>query len=189
MKCRCLCLFAGLVLAACDAPRIPPVEPAEIRFQADVLTDTTRQGPAHDFVLPTLEGDSLRLSDFHGQVVVLNFWATWCAPCRMETPALIALHNALQPHGLTVIGVALDSPMPLATTEPKELVRLFTERLGVPYPILLGTRAITEAYDGVWTLPTTYVIDQKGQIVLRVMGMLPVDEVRPTLNALLGVTN
>ena len=137
-------------------------------------------GEAPDFTLPTLAGDSLRLSDLRGQIVVLNFWATWCAPCIEEIPDLIALHDELNPHGLSVVGIAID-------VEGAELVKPFTERLGITYPVPLDEGAVAEAFGGVWALPTTYVIDPEGRIDQRVIGLFPVKEMRVQFRQQLGL--
>ena len=158
----------ALMLAACASPKTTP-NVAQADGSLPTAQTTTVLGQAPDFVLPTLAGDSLRLSELRGQIVVVNFWATWCAPCLEEIPELIALHDALNPHGLTVLGVAIDE-------EGEVLVRPFAERLSITYPVLLDDGAVAESYGGVWALPTTYVIDPKGQIMQRVIGLFPVQE-------------
>lgn len=135
---------------------------------------------APDFKLPLVSGDSLQLSDLRGRVVVLNFWATWCAPCLYEIPDLWDLHQELEDKGLSVVGVSLD-------TEPASLVQSFLDDRGAHYPNVLDPEAITaEAYGGVFGLPTTFVIDQAGRIVHRSMGIFPFEQMRPLLEELLA---
>ena len=133
-------------LVACSSPDATPQEataaPADNVAAASSPLTTSDLGEAPDFVLQTLAGDSLRLSDLRGQVVLLNFWATWCAPCIEEIPELIALHDELSPHGFTVIGISLDP-------EGAELVQPFTERFGITYPIPLDIEgSVAESYGG-----------------------------------------
>ena len=87
---------------------------------------------APDFALQSLEGKTVRLSDFHGKAVALNFWATWCEPCKIETPWLVELQKEYGPNGFQVVGVSADD------SDSKDNVAKFTQSMGVNYPILLG---------------------------------------------------
>lgn len=171
----------ALMLAACSSPESSPdAAQASGNPSAPDLVTTTGLGEAPDFTLPTLDGDSLGLSALEGQIVVVNFWATWCAPCLEEIPELIALHDDLNPHGLTVLGVAIDA-------EGEVLVRPFAERLDITYPILLDDGTAAEAFGGMFALPTTYVIDPERQISQRVIGLYPVKEMYPEFRKMLNL--
>ncbi len=172
----------ALMLAACGSPETSSEAAAQAigSLPTTQTISTTELGEAPDFTLPTLAGDSLRLSALQGQIVVVNFWATWCAPCIEEIPDLIALHDELNPHGLTVLGVAIDQ-------DGEVLVRPYAERLGITYPVLLDDGAVSEAFGGVWALPTTYVIDPEGQIMQRVVGLFPVKEMHPEVRKMLDL--
>ncbi|MFQ5569125.1 MAG: TlpA disulfide reductase family protein [Rhodothermales bacterium] len=177
-------LLSLAFLAACTSSDTPSNTPAAVPDALAAANETSSQslfGEAEDFVLQTLAGDSLRLSDLRGQVVLLNFWATWCGPCIEEIPELIDLHNALNPHGFSVVGVSMD-------VEGAEVVKPFAERFGITYPLPLDTEAtVADSYGGVFALPTTYVIDAEGQILQRVIGLFPVDQMRPELRAMLDL--
>ena len=134
---------------------------------------------APDFSLPTLSGDSLHLADLKGKVLVLNFWATWCGPCRYEIPDLIALQNDLGSDDFLVVGISLDDEGP-------ELVREFAEALEINYPIALDDGSVAEAFGGVYALPTTYVIDQAGRISHRTIGLFPTETFKSDLLTMLG---
>lgn len=141
---------------------------------------------APDFALATLEGDTLQLSELRGQVVVLNFWATWCAPCLEEIPELVMLHEGVD--NLTVVGISLD------TVEASE-VAAFATRLGITYPILLDNpgrldrRPVAELFEGVWALPTTIVIDPRGRIREQISGIAPIRAMMPDLQRLASPSN
>jgi len=120
--------------------------------------------PAPDFELTSLEGKQVKLSDFRGQAVLLNFWATWCAPCKIEMPWFVELQQQYGPKGLAVVGVAMDDAS-------KDDIAKFAKDMGVNYPILLGKEAVGEMYGGVQFLPTTFYIDRKGRVVERVFGL------------------
>lgn len=177
-------LLIGLALmpAACSSPETSSEAVAQTSggLPTPSALATTGLGEAPDFRLPTLAGDSLGLSDLQGQIVVVNFWATWCAPCIQEIPELNALHDELNPHGLTVLGISLDQ-------EGAVIVRPFAERLDITYPILLDEGTVAEAFGGVWGLPTTFVIDAEGQIMQRVIGLFPVAEMRPEFRTMLDL--
>lgn len=116
------------------------------------------RSPAPDFTLRDSKGGRRRLSDFRGKVVILNFWATWCAPCRAEIPWLIRIHEDFRTSGLEVVGVAMDERGWPAVTP-------FIRQYRIPYPILLGTPAVARLYGGLETLPRTCFLDRQGRIV------------------------
>ena len=113
---------------------------------------------APDWQLNDLNGKTVKFSDFRGKVVILDFWATWCIPCRIEIPHFVALQKQYGDKGLNVIGVSLDEQGP-------EIVKKFVKRLGVTYLIVIGNQKVVEAYGGVYAIPTTFVIDRQGRIV------------------------
>jgi peroxiredoxin len=123
----------------------------------------TRTAP--DFALQSLEGRTVRLSDLRGKAVVLNFWATWCAPCRVEMPWLVELSRQYQTRGVEVVGVSMDDPGEAAA------VAQFARERGVPYTILLGNDAVGDAYGGMRLLPQTFFIGRDGRIVGSLVGV------------------
>jgi peroxiredoxin len=120
---------------------------------------------APDFALQSLDGKTIRLSDYRGKAVALNFWATWCEPCKIETPWFVDLQNQYGPNGLQVVGISADEG------DSKEDVAKFTQRMGVNYPILLGKEDVINSYGGVQFLPETVYIDRDGKVVEKVFGL------------------
>src|SRR5579871_1204333 len=120
--------------------------------------------PAPDFALESLDGKTMRLSDLRGKAVLLNFWATWCGPCKIEMPWFVELQKEYGPQGLQIVGVAMDDTS-------KDDIAKFVKEMGVNYPILLGKEAVGEQYGGVNVLPTTFFIDREGKIVAREFGL------------------
>src|SRR5947209_8524806 len=116
------------------------------RSGAPRLTQST---VAPDFSLESLDGKNMRLSDLRGKAVLLNFWATWCSPCKIEMPWFVELQKQYGPQGLQIVGIAMDDAS-------KEDIAKFARDLGVNYPILLGKEFVGEAYGGVQFLPTTF---------------------------------
>jgi len=114
--------------------------------------------------LKDLNGNSVKLSDFKGKVIVLDFWATWCPPCREEIPNFIALQEKYRKQGLVVIGVSLDEGGPAVVTS-------FVKAHKVNYPIVLGDVDVAEQYDSTGGIPITVVIDRKGNIVSKHLGL------------------
>ena len=117
---------------------------------------------APDFTLKTLEGKTLTLSSLRGKVVLINFWATWCAPCRYEIPDLSRLQTRYREQGLVVLGVSVDE------IETVFLER-FKENYKMSYPVLHGPPAeigrLVQLYGGIYSVPTTFVVDRRGVIV------------------------
>ena len=119
---------------------------------------------APDFTLETLDGKNMRLSDLRGKAVLLNFWATWCGPCKIETPWLVELQKQYGSQGLQVVGVAMDD-------SGKDDIEKFAKDMGVNYPVLLGKEAVGDAYGGVPALPESFFIGRNGKIVDRIIGL------------------
>jgi thiol-disulfide isomerase/thioredoxin len=119
---------------------------------------------APNFTLETLDGKNMSLSDLRGKAVLLNFWATWCGPCKIETPWLVELQKEYGSQGLQVVGVAMDD-------SGKEDIEKFAHDMGVNYPVLLGKEAVGDAYGGVPALPESFFIGRNGKIVERIIGL------------------
>ena len=134
--------------------------------------------PAPDFTLESLEGKNIQLSGYRGQAVLLNFWATWCGPCKIEMPWFVELQKEYGPQGLQIVGVAMDDAS-------KDDIAKFVKEMGVNYPILIGKEAVGNQYGGVNVLPTTFFIDRDGKIVAREFGLqsrsLFVDNIKKSL--------
>jgi alkyl hydroperoxide reductase subunit AhpC len=133
-------------------------------------TPTAPQSPysgrsAEDFTATTTDGGTLRLSDYKGKVVLLNFWATWCGPCKMEIPDLIALQNKYGQKGFAVIGISDDD-------EAKK-VQDFMKSNGINYPVAMATQDIKNQFGGIPALPVSILIDKDGKIVTSMEGIDP----------------
>jgi len=119
---------------------------------------------APDFSLESLDGKTLRLSDLRGKAVLLNFWATWCDPCKIEMPWFVDLQKQYGSQGLQIVGVAMDDGS-------KEDISKFAKDMGVNYPILIGKEAVGDQYGGVPALPESFLISRDGKIVDTIIGL------------------
>ena len=135
--------------------------------------------PAPDFALTSLDGKTLKLSDFHGKAVLLNFWATWCEPCKIEMPWFVDLQKKYGPQGLQVFGVAMDD------ASPKEIAE-FTQKMGVNYPIVIGKEEVGTLYGGVQYLPSTFYISRDGKVMERVFGLVSRSEIETNVQKALS---
>ena len=128
---------------------------------------------APDFSLTTIDGKQLRLSDHKGEVILLDFWATWCAPCKTEIPRFVAFQNSYAKRGFQVIGLSMDdSPAP---------VRKFYAQLKMNYPVAVGTPKIAENYGGILGLPVTFLIGRDGRVIKKYGGEANLDEIEADL--------
>ena len=121
---------------------------------------------APDFELVNSEGKTVRLSSLEDKVIILNFWATWCGPCRMEIPGFVDLYNEYNSDGLEIIGVSVDQG-------GWDAVKPFIERYKINYPVLMYNYQVVMDYGGIQGIPTTFLINRKGEIVEKIVGMRP----------------
>jgi peroxiredoxin len=134
---------------------------------------------APDFALKSLDGATVHLSDFRGKAVLLNFWATWCEPCKIEMPWFVELQKQYGPQGLQVLGVAMDD------ASEKEIGD-FAKKMGVNYPVLIGKEAVGDAYGGVPYLPLSFYIDRNGKVVSKVPGLKSRSDIEDNVRKALG---
>ena len=132
--------------------RIGPVKPDKERHQAP------------DFALKDVNGQTVRLSDYRGKVVLLDFWATWCGPCQIEIPWFVDLERKNKDKGFAVLGVSMDD-------DGWEAVKPFLSQLGVNYRVVIGDSETAQLYGGVDALPTTFLIDRGGKIAAVHVGL------------------
>lgn len=142
------------------------------------LHAASRQAEAADFTTTLLDGQTFRLSDYRGQVVVLNVWATWCAPCEEETPALVELYEQYKEEGLQILGVSIDE-------QGRSVVVPFVEEYNVSYPVTIDDGTIMDKYGPTMGIPTTYVIGPAGNLRYFATGAITREELVPRLELLL----
>jgi len=118
---------------------------------------------APDFALTDLRGKTVRLADFKGKIVLLDFWATWCKPCREEIPDFVELQKQYAEKGFTLLGISLDE-------EGAAVVKPFAEQFGINYPVVIGNTQVTAAYGGIQALPTAFLIGRDGRILRTFVG-------------------
>jgi len=152
------------------------------RAGASNTQQISKSSMAPDFSLQTLDGKSMRLSDLRGKVVLLNFWATWCGPCKIETPWLVELQNEYGSQGLQVIGVEEGD-------DSKEEIQKFSTDMGVNYPILLGKEEVGDAYGGVPALPETFFIGRDGKILDKIIGLKGREDIEESVKKALRATD
>jgi cytochrome c biogenesis protein CcmG/thiol:disulfide interchange protein DsbE len=135
--------------------------------------------PAPEFSLQSLDGNTVRLADYRGKAVLLNFWATYCQPCKIEMPWFVELQKKYGPEGLQIVGVAMDD------VSQQEIAK-FAKEMGVNYPILIGKESVGDAYGGVQFLPSSFYIDRNGKVVDRVFGLKGRGEIEADIKKALG---
>jgi cytochrome c biogenesis protein CcmG/thiol:disulfide interchange protein DsbE len=145
--------------------------------------------PAPEFTLEDLNGKKVSLASYKGKAVLINFWATWCAPCKIETPWLIELRNQYATQGFEVLGISEDD-LDLGdtlklSTEKKEIARS-VQQMQIPYPVLIDGDAISQPYGGLDELPTSFFVDRKGTIVAAQLGLTSKDDIEANIRKSLG---
>ncbi len=134
---------------------------------------------APPFSLTDISGRKLDLADYKGKVVMLDFWATWCGPCRIEIPGFVQLQNRYRDQGFAIIGVSLD--------DGPEVVREFYQQFKMNYPVALGDDKLGELYGGILGMPTTFLIGRDGRIYAKHVGAMDVDVFEQEIKSLLAV--
>ena len=139
-------------------------EAVQVRTNSNTGNDNYPMAP--DFTLKDLDNRDVSLSDYRGKVVFVNFWATWCAPCKMEIPYFIDLVNQYDDEGFIVLGIAIDQ-----REFPK--IPAFADLMGINYPVLYDKKHVSILYGGIRNIPTTFVINREGRAVERIIGSRP----------------
>jgi peroxiredoxin len=165
--------ITGMLVFGIKVARRTPAEPAQARMQG-------QQAP--NFALQSLEGQTVHLSDFRGKAVLLNFWATWCEPCKIEMPWFVEMQKQHAAEGLQIVGVAMDD------SAEKDIAD-FAHQMGVNYPVLIGKEEVGSAYGGIPFLPATFYIDRDGKVVDKVFGLKGRGEIEDLVKKILNQSN
>jgi thiol-disulfide isomerase/thioredoxin len=177
-------LIFGLILAAVAVgltviARRSQTKPAAVASIPAPSAPAIRGKPAADFELPNLEGSQVRMAAFKNKVVLVNFWATWCAPCIVEIPWFIEFQKKYGPQGLEIVGISMDD------TGAKDVVP-FVKKHGMTYTVLLGDDNVAEKFGGILGLPTTFLVDRNGKYYSIHRGLVNHDAIEKELQTLLG---
>ncbi len=182
--------FAGsiLLLAGCssdkqgegDSDMQMASEPLEkIDPYSAPLYPSKKKAPARDFEVTLTNGESFRLSDQEGKVVIMNIWATWCSPCHDEIPDFVDLYSEYRNEGLTILGVSIDE-------QGRSVVIPFMERYNVNFPIVIDDGTVMDKYGPTMGVPTSYIIDKAGNLRYFAVGPLTKKELKPKIERLLA---
>jgi peroxiredoxin len=155
-------------------PEIRAEKPATAsHVTGDVIDSVGRAAP--DFQLPTREGKQIKLSDYRGKAVLLNFWATWCGPCKIEMTWLVEFEKKYRDEGFEVLGVAMNSS--------RNDTAKFAKRMGLNYAVVMGNGAVADSYGGLNGLPISFFVDGNGRIVAMSLGLIGRENIRKALHA------
>lgn len=174
----------------CDRPPAPSAEsdhrqaqaapPSAVVAPAPYLRPGGREPGPLDFTLPDLSGKPVTLSKWRGHPVIVDFWATWCVPCRKEIPRLNEIYRRERPRGLIVVGVSVDT----VQGEGSKVVAPFVKEFGIAYPVLLADQGVIDKL-AVIAIPTTLLVGLQGRVVSRIQGAGPPSELAMAVEKLL----
>lgn len=161
--------FAGLCLTGCVNSK--PKSEAKVKQHSD-------RKAAPEFSLKDVDGRTVTLAEYKGKVVLLNFWATWCGPCKIEIPWFVDFEQKYKDRGFAVLGVAMDE-------EGWEAVKPYLEQAKVNYRVVVGNDSVAALYGGVDSLPTSFVLDQDGRIAATHVGLVSKSDYENEISQLL----
>lgn len=166
------------LVAGCVAALAAFLQPAGLRAAPSVC-DASVSSPARNFVLRDMDNRKWTFGSTKGKVVLVDFWATWCGPCKVEIPAFVEMYGRYKSQGFEVVGVSMDTDL--------AAIRTFAGEHAISYPILIGAGAdgVTRAW-GVSGLPTTVIIGRDGRVCRRFVGQAPREEFENTIRELLA---
>ena len=179
-------LFATGAALACALLTIPGVPgfsfssgPAEAAFDGAAVCDRDAKPANLDFTLKDMNGKDVSLASYKGKVIVVNFWATWCGPCKIEIPGFVELQDEYRDRGLALLGVSVDDPV--------REIKLFADEYKVNYPMLvgLGREDFLEAYGPLWGIPITIFISRDGMMCKTHAGLVTKEDFEEQIKALL----
>ncbi len=162
-----LIFAAGFIMAFNMSGSHEPTATSTPTSSESLLSEDDNKNLAPDFSLTTIEGKAVTMSDFKGKGIILNFWATWCPPCRAEIPDMIELQTEYEKKNFTFIGVAVG--------DKAENVKAYAKKEGINYPLAMGTPEITRDYGqfidgGIRGIPTSFIINAKGEVLGHFVG-------------------
>ena len=199
-----LLLLTGLILAGCSGSQkgknesaskkvavtelgtqrisdtmVVPLETAEPPNPTPEKIKKAKKKCLYDFDLITVDGGQLSLCDYRGKVLIVDFWATWCGPCRIEIPGFVELKREYSNKDFEIIGVSLDRGGP-------SVVKSFAYKMGINYPLVMANRQILLAFGSISAIPTTFLLDRDGNIVKKYIGYNPKGEFEKEIDKLLN---
>jgi len=166
-----------------------PQAPGTGADATDINENPLQGKMAPAFTLKDTTGHKISLSDFKGKAVVVDFWATWCAPCKIEIPWLEQFHNQYAGQGLEILGISEDDLDPddkAKLAEEKKDIADKAAQLKINYPVLIDDADVSTPYGGVDGLPTTFFINRDGKVVASTVGLAPRDEIEADIKKALG---
>lgn len=166
----CTCLLVTLPTVGAEARAKRPVAGANM-----APPPGTMKAPA--FTLTSIDGSNVSLDRYQGRVKIINFWATWCPPCREEIPSFVALQTRYRPRGLEIIGLSID--------RDPEVVKAFAKANGINYACLMANETIQQAYGGIRSIPTTFLVGKRGYVFRKYQGSRSAETFEADLTQLL----
>jgi len=139
---------------------------AKAASQPARTASSPRRPEAPDFSVQGIDGKTIKFADYKGKVILLDFWASWCGPCKMSIPHLIDLYNEYKKDGFVVLGVSVDRG-------GMKAVKAFADKMAIPYPVGLDDGTVVGLYGGIRSIPTAFIIDREGYVQQRIIGYRP----------------